>query len=73
MNPRQALDGLAELHTRLGGHAELWAGGSNVALKRRRPPYVRVFELNELPSDCRLAPAPPALSEPVGEIAVGLW
>jgi hypothetical protein len=28
MNPRQALDGLAELHTRLVA-AELWAGGSN--------------------------------------------
>src|SRR5574343_328973 len=48
MNARQALDGLAELHHRLGGHAELWAGGSNVALKRRRPPYVRVYALNEL-------------------------
>jgi hypothetical protein len=48
MNPRQALDGLAELHNRLGGRAELWAGGSNAALKRRRPPYVRVFELAEL-------------------------
>ena len=48
MNPRQALDGLAELHMRLAGCAELWAGGSNAALKRRRPPYVRVFELAEL-------------------------
>jgi DNA-binding transcriptional MerR regulator/methylmalonyl-CoA mutase cobalamin-binding subunit len=48
MNPRQALDGLAELQTRLGGSAELWAGGSNAALKRRRPPYVRVFELADL-------------------------
>jgi DNA-binding transcriptional MerR regulator/methylmalonyl-CoA mutase cobalamin-binding subunit len=48
MNPRQALDGLAELHTRLNGAAELWAGGSNAALKRRRPSYVRVFELAEI-------------------------
>ncbi|WP_432381911.1 MerR family transcriptional regulator [Duganella sp. P38] len=48
MNPRQALDGLAELHTRLAGAAELWAGGSNAALKRRRPPFVRVFELADL-------------------------
>ncbi|MRW91639.1 MerR family transcriptional regulator [Duganella sp. FT80W] len=48
MNPRQALDGLAELHARLAGSAELWAGGSNAALKRRRPAYVRVFELADL-------------------------
>ncbi|MYM65888.1 MerR family transcriptional regulator [Pseudoduganella sp. FT55W] len=48
MNPRQALDGLAELHTRLGGCAELWAGGSNAALKRRKPAYVGVFELADL-------------------------
>jgi DNA-binding transcriptional MerR regulator/methylmalonyl-CoA mutase cobalamin-binding subunit len=50
MNPRQALDGLAELHTRLAGSAALWAGGSNAALKRRRPVYVRVFELADLAS-----------------------
>jgi len=48
MNPRQALDGLAELRNRLGGGAELWAGGSNAALKRRRPAFVRVFELADL-------------------------
>jgi DNA-binding transcriptional MerR regulator/methylmalonyl-CoA mutase cobalamin-binding subunit len=48
MNPRQALDGLAELHTRLSGSAELWAGGGNAALKRRRPPYVRVFALADI-------------------------
>ncbi|MYN28269.1 MerR family transcriptional regulator [Duganella levis] len=48
MNPRQALDGLAELHTRLAGCADLWAGGGNAALKKRRPPYVRVFELADL-------------------------
>lgn len=48
MNPRQALDGLAELQARLGGSAELWAGGNNAALKRRRPAYVRAFELADL-------------------------
>jgi DNA-binding transcriptional MerR regulator/methylmalonyl-CoA mutase cobalamin-binding subunit len=48
MNPRQALDGLAELQTRLGGIAELWAGGGNAALKRRRPPFVRVFALADV-------------------------
>jgi hypothetical protein len=48
MNARQALDGLAELHTRLSGCAELWAGGGNAALKRRRPPYVRVFALADI-------------------------
>ena len=48
MNPRQALDGLTELHTRLGGAAELWAGGSNAALKRRKPGFVRVFDLVDL-------------------------
>jgi hypothetical protein len=47
MNPRQALDGLAELHNGWW-RAELWAGGSNAALKRRRPPFVRVFELADL-------------------------
>ena len=48
MNPRQALDGLAELYTRLNGSAELWAGGGNAALKRRRPSYVRVFSLADI-------------------------
>ncbi|SEN60740.1 DNA-binding transcriptional regulator, MerR family [Duganella sp. CF517] len=48
MNPRQALDGLAELHTRLNGSVELWAGGGNAALKRRRPSYVRVFALSDI-------------------------
>ena len=48
MNARQALDGLAELHTRLGGGVELWAGGGNAALKRRRPPYVRVYALSDI-------------------------
>ncbi|GJJ00472.1 HTH-type transcriptional repressor CarH [Duganella rhizosphaerae] len=48
MNPRQALDALAELHTRLGGGIELWAGGGNAAFKRRRPPYVRVYALSDI-------------------------
>ena len=48
MNPRQTFDGLAELHTRLGGAAELWAGGGNAALKRRRQPFVRVFALADI-------------------------
>lgn len=48
MNPRQVLDGLEELHKRLAGCAELWAGGSNAALKRRKPAYVRVFGLADL-------------------------
>jgi len=48
MNPRQTLDSLVELHARLNGCAELWAGGGNVALKRRRPPFVRVFQLADL-------------------------
>ena len=48
MNPRQALDGLAELQNRLNGSIELWAGGGNAALKRRRPSYVRVLGLAEI-------------------------
>lgn len=47
-NPRQAQDGLAELRTRLDGTTQLWAGGGNAALKRRRPPSVRVFALADL-------------------------
>jgi hypothetical protein len=27
---------------------ELWAGGGNAALKRRRPPYVRVLGLADI-------------------------
>ena len=50
MNVRQALDGLAELHLRLNGGVELWAGGGNAALKRRRPPYVRVYALSDISS-----------------------
>jgi DNA-binding transcriptional MerR regulator/methylmalonyl-CoA mutase cobalamin-binding subunit len=47
-NPRQAQDGLAELRTRLDGTTQLWAGGGNAALKRRRPPSVRVLALADL-------------------------
>jgi DNA-binding transcriptional MerR regulator/methylmalonyl-CoA mutase cobalamin-binding subunit len=47
-NPRQAQDGLAELRTRLDGTTQLWAGGGNAALKRRRPPSVRVLTLADL-------------------------
>ncbi|MET0266489.1 MAG: MerR family transcriptional regulator [Duganella sp.] len=50
MNPRQALDALTELHTRLDGVAQLWAGGGNAALKRRRPDFVRVLGLAEISS-----------------------
>ncbi|MET0319258.1 MAG: MerR family transcriptional regulator [Duganella sp.] len=48
MNPRQALDGLTELHARLGGAIELWAGGGNAALRRRRPSFVRVLALADI-------------------------
>ncbi|MYM93352.1 MerR family transcriptional regulator [Duganella vulcania] len=48
MNARQALDALAELHSRLGGSIELWAGGGNAAFKRRRPAYVRVYALSDI-------------------------
>lgn len=49
-NPRQALDGLAELHARLAGTTELWAGGGNPALKRRRPSFAQVLTLADLGS-----------------------
>lgn len=47
-NPRQALDGLAELHLRLADSTELWAGGNNAALKRRNPKFVRVLGLADI-------------------------
>ncbi|MGV7208591.1 MerR family transcriptional regulator [Oxalobacteraceae bacterium A2-2] len=50
MNPRQALDGLAELHQRLPAGMELWAGGACIALRRRPPAYVRVLQLNDIAS-----------------------
>jgi len=37
LNPRQVLDGLAELRSRLADRVEIWAGG-NCAVLRRRPP-----------------------------------
>lgn len=50
MNPRQALDGLAELHTRLGDGVELWVGGACAALSRRKPPFARVLGLDSIGS-----------------------
>ena len=69
MNPRQALDGLAELHARLDGSIALWAGGGNTAFKRRRPPYVRVFDLADLSGAIggwRANAAKPDLNRPAG-------
>ncbi|NRR32755.1 MerR family transcriptional regulator [Oxalobacteraceae bacterium] len=48
MNSRQALDGLAELHTRLGEGIELWVGGACAALSRRKPPFARVLGLDSI-------------------------
>lgn len=48
MNPRQAYDSLAELHTRLPESTELWAGGNNAPLKRRNPKFVRVLDLADI-------------------------
>ncbi|WP_342120506.1 MerR family transcriptional regulator [Pseudoduganella sp. OTU4001] len=45
MNPRHVSDSLAELHARLPESTELWAGGSNAALRKRPPGYVHVCEL----------------------------
>jgi methylmalonyl-CoA mutase cobalamin-binding subunit len=47
-NPRQAMDGMAELHARLPEHCELWAGGASPSLKRRNAKFMRVLELNEI-------------------------
>lgn len=48
MNPRQAIDGLAELRVRLPESSELWTGGHCAALKRRNPKFMRVLELNQI-------------------------
>jgi DNA-binding transcriptional MerR regulator/methylmalonyl-CoA mutase cobalamin-binding subunit len=48
MNPRQAIDGLAELRVRLPDSSELWTGGHCAALKRRNPKFMRVLELNQI-------------------------
>lgn len=48
MNPRQALDGLKELRARLPESVEIWAGGNCAVLRKRPPPFVRVFHLHEI-------------------------
>jgi MerR family transcriptional regulator, light-induced transcriptional regulator len=50
MNPRHVADSLAELRARLPDTVELWVGGSNAALRRRPPSFVRVCELAEISS-----------------------
>jgi DNA-binding transcriptional MerR regulator/methylmalonyl-CoA mutase cobalamin-binding subunit len=48
MNPRQVLDSLRELRSRLPDSMEIWAGGANSALRRRPPDFVKVLELHEI-------------------------
>lgn len=48
MNPRQAIDGLKELHARLPETVEIWAGGNCSALRKRPPGFVRVFGLHDI-------------------------
>ena len=48
MNPRHVSDSLRELRARLPEQAEIWAGGSNSALRKRPPGYVTVCELGDL-------------------------
>lgn len=43
MNPKQVVDGLAELRTKLPAHVALWAGGSAPVLARRAVPGVVVL------------------------------
>jgi methanogenic corrinoid protein MtbC1 len=50
MNPRHVNDSLRELRARLPAQAEIWAGGSNAALRKRPPNYVCVCELAEISS-----------------------
>ena len=50
MNPRQANDSLRELRARLPVQVEIWAGGSNSALRKRPPPQVKVCELADISS-----------------------
>jgi hypothetical protein len=50
MNPRQVLDSLRELRSRLPDSMEIWAGGANSALRRRPPDFVKVRELHEISS-----------------------
>jgi len=48
MNPRHVLDSLRELRSRLPDGMEIWAGGNNVALRKRAPDFVKVRELQEI-------------------------
>jgi len=48
MNPRQALDGLKELRARLPAAVEIWAGGHCAVLRKRPPPFLRIYDLPEL-------------------------
>lgn len=48
MNPRHVSDSLRELRVRLPEPAEIWAGGSNSALRKRPPSYVHVCELADI-------------------------
>ncbi|XLZ73048.1 MerR family transcriptional regulator [Massilia sp. SR12] len=48
MNPRHVGDSLRELRARLPEQVEIWAGGSNSALRKRPPGYVRVCELADI-------------------------
>jgi DNA-binding transcriptional MerR regulator/methylmalonyl-CoA mutase cobalamin-binding subunit len=48
MNTRQVLDALKDLRARLPEPVALWAGGGNVALRRRAPPFARVLTLNDV-------------------------
>ncbi len=48
MNPRHVSDSLRELRARLPEPAEIWAGGSNAALRKRQPSYVNVCELADI-------------------------
>jgi methanogenic corrinoid protein MtbC1 len=50
MNPRHVSDSLRELRVRLPETAEIWAGGSNQALRKRPSPDVRVCALDEISS-----------------------
>jgi len=48
MNPRHVTDCLRELRARLPEHMEIWAGGSNAALRKRPPSQVNVVDLAEI-------------------------
>ncbi|GGY04013.1 HTH-type transcriptional repressor CarH [Pseudoduganella dura] len=48
MNTRHVLDALKELRARLPETVALWAGGSNVALRRRAASFVQVLTLSDV-------------------------